>query len=76
MSDQITEIVIPILRSLQTDVSDLKRAVARIDGRIAAMDSHLAGFHQLLRIHNEEHDEHRGRIEALEDAAKGNEPKP
>ena len=86
MSDQITEIVIPILRGLQsdlssvkTDVSMLKKAVQRLDGHIASMDSHLAGFHQLLRTHNEEHDDHRGRIEALEEAAKdlkSDEPKP
>jgi len=79
MSDEITKIVIPILRGIQTDVSLLKRAVQRLDGRIASLDSHMAGFHQSDRTQNDELDDLRGRIEALERTnleAKSDEPQP
>ncbi len=50
-----------------------------MSGKLSAMDSHLAGFYQSLRIHNDDHDDHRGRIEALEEGVKDlkdDEPKP
>ena len=45
MADDNTKIVIPILRSIQADVAEIKNAIGRIDGRISAMDNHMAGFH-------------------------------
>ena len=84
MSEEITEIVIPILRSIQTDlasvksdVSILKKAVTRLDHRTASMDAHLAGFYSSMRMNNDDMDDIRGRIEALErKAQKDDEPQP
>lgn len=74
MSDQITDIVVPILRGLQSDVGSLKsdmamlkESVRRIDSRIGAMESYMAGFHNSLRWQGDELDTQRGRIESLED---------
>ena len=74
MSNEIEDIVIPILRNLQTDLSDLKsdiimikESVRRIDHRNASMDSHIAGFHSKLSWSTDEMDDMRGRLEALED---------
>ena len=64
--DEPDQIIVSILRALQADVAEIKKAVTRIDGRISAMDSHMAGFHTLLRMHNDQHDDARGRLEALE----------
>jgi len=64
------------LRVLQADVAAIKKAVVRIDGRISAMDSHMAGFHTLLRMHNDQHDDTRGEIEALKRQAEDDTPNP
>jgi hypothetical protein len=45
----------------------MKESIRRIDARIAYMDSYLAGIHSQLRWQNDEMDDLRGRIEALED---------
>lgn len=70
MSDKIDDIVIPILRNLQADVSILKESVRRIDARISSMDSYMAGFHSSLNWQNMELDSLRGRMEYLEDRDK------
>ena len=58
MSDHIQDIVIPILRNLQQDVSELgkdvselkadmgmvKESIRRIDARITTMDHYMGGF--------------------------------
>ena len=74
MSDKINDIVIPILKNIQADVSELKsdvsvlkEAVRRIDSRISTMDSYMAGFHGSLNWQNSEIDHLRGRVEGLED---------
>jgi chromosome segregation ATPase len=80
-NDKITDIVIPTLQNIQaelaglkSDAGELKRdmgvmkeSIRRIDARIAYMDSYLAGIHSQLRWQNDEMDDLRGRIEALED---------
>ena len=66
MSDKIDDIVIPILRNLQADISILKESVRRIDARISSMDSYMAGFHSSLNWQNMEFDSLRGRVEHLE----------
>ena len=83
MSDQITEIVIPVLRTLQadlstlkTDVSTLKNAVQRIDARVASMDSHVAGFHRTINWQSDVSDDLRGRVEALEENTTDDPPTP
>jgi len=67
MTDDTKDIVIPILRNLQTDMSMLKEAVRRIDARIGTMESYMAGFHNSLRWQGDELDTQRGRLEALEE---------
>ncbi len=81
MNDKIEDIIIPILRNIQADVSTLKsdvsvlksdvsvlkESVRRIDSRISTMDSYMAGFHGSLNWQNIEVDHLRGRVEALED---------
>ena len=54
------------LDEIRSDVAVLKESVRRIDARIAYMDSYLAGIHSQLRWQNDEMDELRGRVEALE----------
>lgn len=48
------------------DVSTLKETVRRIDSRLAAMDSHMAGFYSTARWQSDEIDALKGRLEALE----------
>ena len=74
MSDKVEDVVIPILRNLQADISILKEDVAvlkesvrRIDGRLSSMDHYMAGFYSEQRWQNDEIDALRGRIEHLED---------
>lgn len=66
MSSQIEDIVIPILRNMQSDIATLKESVRRIDGRLTSMDHHLAGFYSEQRWQNDEIDTLRGRLEDLE----------
>jgi hypothetical protein len=67
MADQITDVVIPILRALQADVAVLKESVRRIDGRFASIDSLVAGIYSTTRWQSDELDDHRSRLQNLED---------
>ena len=67
MSDKIDDVLLPILKNIQADMSMLKESVRRIDSRIGTMESYMAGFHSSLRWQGDELDTQRGRIEALED---------
>jgi 3'-phosphoadenosine 5'-phosphosulfate sulfotransferase len=74
MSDDIKDIVIPILKnvqadiaSLKMDVSVLKESVRRIDSRMQAMSSYMAGFHSSLSWLEDEYNVLKGRVEGLED---------
>ena len=69
MSDR-DDIILPILKNIQADISVLKESVRRIDSRIGTMESYMAGFHNSLRWQGDELDTQRGRIEALEDKDK------
>lgn len=67
MTEKETEnILLPILQNIQSDISVLKESVQRIDSRLGAMDHHLAGFYTEQRYQNDELDNHRGRLEAIE----------
>jgi hypothetical protein len=66
MSDQIDDIVIPILRTLQNDMGVVKEAVRRIDARITTMDHYMAGFYSEQHWQNSELDHLKSRIEKLE----------
>ncbi len=81
MTDQIVDIVVPILRSLQADTATLKadmavikEAVRRIDARFASVDSMVGGIYSTTRWQSAELDDHRGRLEALEDLNKPTPP--
>lgn len=67
MSQVTNELLYEVLKSLQGDISILKESVRRIDARIASMDHHLAGFYSEQRWQNDEIDNLRGRVEAIED---------
>lgn len=74
---EIKDIVIPILKNIQTDVSVLKSDVSvmkenigRIDMRLGAVESHMSGFMATSRYLEIEVNELRGRVEAPEDAIK------
>lgn len=80
MSDETTNIILPILQAIQGDISTiksdvstlksdvavLKESVVRIDARIGTMENYMAGFHSNLNWHSTAIDELRGRVEALE----------
>lgn len=67
MADKIEDIVIPLLRTIQADISALKESVRRIDARIGSIENFQAGFHNTLNWHGQTLDEYRGRLESLED---------
>ena len=82
MSDKIDDIVIPILRNLQSDVSELKsdvsvlkESVRRIDSRMSSMDHYMAGFYAEERWQNDELDHLKDRLNALDDDTNGGTPK-
>lgn len=66
MTGEPDNIVLNILRAIQADIGVLKESVRRIDARMGAMENLMAGFHNTLNWHGQELDEHRGRLEALE----------
>ena len=67
MTEVTNDLLYQVLKSVQGDISVLKESVRRIDARIASMDHHLAGFYSEQRWQNDELDNLRGRVEALED---------
>lgn len=73
MSDQVKDVVIPILKQMQgdlavvkTDVMHLKDNTGRIDMRLKSVEAHMSGFMSSARYLETEIDGLRGRIEALE----------
>ena len=66
MTNDIKDIVIPILKAVQSDIGVLKESTRRIDARMGAIENLMAGFHNTLNWHGQELDEHRGRLEGLE----------
>ena len=57
----------------------MEKSINLVSTKFTAMDSHLAGFYQSLRANNDEIDDNRGRIEALENIIKNlknDDPKP
>ncbi len=77
MSDQVKDIVIPILKQMQGDLaaakSDImlvKENTSRMDGRLKSIESHMSGFMSTSRYHDTEIDELRGRVKALEEIIK------
>lgn len=64
MSDQVKDIVIPILQQMQgdlavvkTDVALLKENTGKIDQRLKSVESHMSGFMSTSRYHETEIDE-------------------
>lgn len=61
------DLLYEILKIMQSDVSVLKESVRRIDARMGSIENLLAGFHNTLNWHGQDLDEHRSRLENLED---------
>lgn len=78
-SNVTNALIYATLQDLQDRMGRMEKSINAVGTKVSAMDSHLAGFYQSLRVHNDEHDEHRGRIEALErdvKSLKDDDPKP
>ena len=81
--DNVTNsLIYTTLRDIQERLAEmdnrLTHGVQRVSGQISAMDSHMAGFYQSLRVRDDDQDDLRGRVEALENTVKdlkGDEPK-
>ncbi len=78
MSNEIEDIVIPILQNIQgdlavvkTDIGVLKENTGKIDLRLKAVESHMSGFMSTSKYFEAEMDELRGRVE---DLAKDHDP--
>ena len=67
MSDVTNELIYEVLKDVRADISILKEAVRRIDSRMGSVDNLMAGFHNTMNWHGQELDEHRGRLEAIEE---------
>lgn len=67
MTDSPESVILPILKDLQKELKMVKDAVLRIDGRLAAGDNYMAGFHRATVNMQDEIDMLRGRVEALEE---------
>lgn len=63
------ELLYTVLKAVQADLSMVKESIRRIDARMGAMESLMAGFHSILNWHSQDIDEHRARLEALEHPA-------
>lgn len=75
MNEQIKDIVLPILKNIQSDNAAIKTDMAvvkensgRMDMRLKAIESHMSGFMSTSRYLEIEINELRGRVEALEKA--------
>lgn len=73
MVDNIKDVVIPILKNMQSDLAVMKTDIImikensrKIDQRMSAMESHMAGLMATSRYHDGEMDELRGRVEHIE----------
>jgi len=62
------------ISTLKSDMSMVKEAVRRMDARVASLDSYMGGFYSSLRWQSDELDNHRGRIEGLEDTLNSDKP--
>lgn len=75
MVDKIDDVVIPILRAVQSDIAVLKADTAilkettgKTDIRLKVVEAHMTGFMSSARYLETEIDQLRGRVEALEGA--------
>ncbi len=73
------ELIYKTLKEVQDRISIIDGNVKINSGKLSAIENILAGFHQSLHIRDQELDQHRGRLEALEGDVKnlkGDDPKP
>lgn len=70
------ELIYNTLREVQQDISAIKKTLSIHSGKLSSIENIMAGFHQSLHIRDVELDEHRGRIESLEQQAKDDQPNP
>jgi len=66
MTDQPENLIIEILRKIQTDIGELKEQQRTTNLRLSAIEHHMAGFHTSATSSHDEIDELRRRVEQLE----------
>ncbi len=67
MADNVSlELLSKQMDQMLKRLGTVEAAVLRIDARTASMDSYLAGLHSSMNWQSAELDQHRGRLEALE----------
>ena len=66
MAEEPSNLVIEILRRLQADMADLKEGQRAANVHLAAIESHMAGFHLTVGAHTDELAGLRQRIERIE----------
>lgn len=78
MTDKIDDIVLPVLKNIQsdnaaikTDIMAIKENTGRTDMRLKSVESHMSGFMSSAKYLETEIDELRGRLEHLEETIKG-----
>ncbi|MCB9983842.1 MAG: hypothetical protein H6861_09270 [Rhodospirillales bacterium] len=80
MSDDVVNIVNERLNRMEKfmrkEFGVMKEAIRRIDARMSHVDSYLAGLHSQTRWQQDELDDHRGRLEHLEQSLKDNDQDP
>jgi len=66
MADQPDNLVLEILRRLQADLADLKEGQRATNVHLAAIESHMAGFHLTVSAHADDLISLKRRIERIE----------
>jgi hypothetical protein len=66
MAEQPNSLVLEILRRLQADMADVKEGLRTTNVHLAAIESHMAGFHLTVASHTDELSHLRQRIERIE----------
>jgi predicted nucleic acid-binding Zn-ribbon protein len=66
MAEEPNNLMLEILRRLQADMADLKEGQRTTNVHLAAIESHMAGFHLTVSAHTDEPAGLRQRIERIE----------
>jgi predicted nucleic acid-binding Zn-ribbon protein len=66
MAEEPNNLMLEILRRLQTDMAALKEGQRTANVHLAAIESHMAGFHLTVSAHTDELVELKQRIERIE----------
>jgi predicted nucleic acid-binding Zn-ribbon protein len=66
MAEEPSNLMLEILKRLQADMADLKEGQRATNVYLAAIESHMAGFHLTVSAHTDELAGLRRRIERIE----------